>query len=194
MVVVDERKSGIVEKVKNSAFLKKLKTIKHIEVIFAIIIVAIIALCLTVPVGGNKEISVDERTEADYLEYIEAKLKSVLLNIKGVSSVEVMITYDGTIENVLANSKTYSSDKTVDSSSSSSRTTESDNKTESPVIIEADGKDTALIIKRILPEIKGVIVVAEGAESVKVRMDLLRAVQTVLDITADKVEIFEKNS
>ncbi len=41
------------------------------------------------------------------------------------------------------------------------------------------------------PEIKGVIVIAEGARDVRVKLDLIRAVQTALGISPQQVEVFE---
>ena len=43
------------------------------------------------------------------------------------------------------------------------------------------------------PEIKGVIVVAEGADDIAVRLNLLSAVQTILDISPDKVNVYKMN-
>ncbi|MGI6213207.1 MAG: hypothetical protein ACOYIQ_01475 [Christensenellales bacterium] len=40
------------------------------------------------------------------------------------------------------------------------------------------------------PKIKGVIIVAEGAQDVAVRLNLIRAAQTVLDIKSDTIEVF----
>ena len=47
----------------------------------------------------------------------------------------------------------------------------------------------ALIIKENQPKVRGVIVIAEGASSIAVRNSILSAVMTLLDVTADKVEI-----
>ena len=49
------------------------------------------------------------------------------------------------------------------------------------------------IIKEINPEIKGVIIVAEGAKDSKVKLKISRAVQTVLDIPAYRVTVYERN-
>ena len=42
------------------------------------------------------------------------------------------------------------------------------------------------------PEIRGVIVVAEGAADVSVRLDLQRAVCAVLNVPISAVEVFER--
>ena len=56
---------------------------------------------------------------------------------------------------------------------------------------EQGGNSKAVVTKEINPEIKGVIVVAEGAKDVKVQRKLTDAVQTVLDIPAYRVMVLE---
>ncbi len=41
------------------------------------------------------------------------------------------------------------------------------------------------------PKVRGVIVVAQGAGDIGVRMNLLNAVKTLLNVEADKVEILK---
>ena len=43
------------------------------------------------------------------------------------------------------------------------------------------------------PKIRGVIVVAEGASDIGVKLNLYNAVQTVLQVEASKVDVFEMN-
>ena len=43
-------------------------------------------------------------------------------------------------------------------------------------------------------EIKGVLVVAEGADNMEVKVQILRAVETLLSINADCIEIFTMNN
>lgn len=47
----------------------------------------------------------------------------------------------------------------------------------------------ALIIKEKQPKVRGVIVIAEGAQDISIRNNILSAVMTLLDVTAEKVEI-----
>ena len=61
------------------------------------------------------------------------------------------------------------------------------------MLINQSGTTTPLIVKEILPDVKGVIVIAEGADDIKVRLNLVNAVCTALAVDADKVEIFTKN-
>ena len=58
---------------------------------------------------------------------------------------------------------------------------------------EQGGTSKPLVLKEINPEIKGVIIVAEGANDPRVKLQLTEAVQTVLDVPAYRVSIFESN-
>ncbi len=99
-----------------------------------------------------------------------------------------MITYKGSVEYVTANTSNVNTNTTTDIS----RTTSTTSQTISPVIINSNGSSGPIIIKEIMPEVKGVIVVAEGAGNVIVRLELIRAVMVALDIGAEDIEIFTK--
>ena len=125
-----------------------------------------------------------------YYEQVENRLQTVLSEIKGAGNVKVMINYSGTSEIVTAVTKNTSTDKTTDKGSSTNRVTESTTEVTEPVIIQQNGEDTPVIIKEILPDIVGVIVVAEGAKDMSVKINLISAIQTLLNVSANKVEIF----
>ncbi len=43
------------------------------------------------------------------------------------------------------------------------------------------------------PDIKGVVIVAKGVEDTKVKMNILKAVQAVIDISSGRIEILNSN-
>ena len=108
----------------------------------------------------------------------------VLSAVDGAGQVNVMITVDGSPELVYANEKDQAS--STNSSGSVTASTYS-----SPIIINANGTSTALVMTEILPAVKGVIVVASGAGNVATKLDLLNAVSTLLDISTNQVTILK---
>ena len=46
-----------------------------------------------------------------------------------------------------------------------------------------------VIIKENYPVIKGVVIVAKGAENFSIKMDILEAVETVLEVDSDNITI-----
>ncbi len=49
-----------------------------------------------------------------------------------------------------------------------------------------------MVIKEVYPDVKGVIVSAEGASDIAVKKDIKEAVQAVLDVPAHRVCVYEK--
>ncbi len=129
--------------------------------------------------GAGKETTLAEQTEAD----MESRLEEILSKVDGAGNVEVVINYDSSGELIPAMSeeKSTSSDDKSNSSKESSE-----------IATVKSGSDTeAVIIKHIEPEVRGVIVVAEGADNIRVKIELLEAVKVVLDVGADKVQILK---
>lgn len=190
--VVDKRKKNKrTHQLGMSVWLDKIKRIKKLDVIVSVGVISLILVFCTGSFSrSNSNQSATQSTyENTYLQ-IEDRLSEVLSKISGAGRVSVMINFAGTSELVTEKTTNTSTDKTVDSDKSGNRETESKTESLSPVIIQKNGEDSPLIIKEILPEIVGVIVVAEGAKNTSVRINLLQAVQTLLSVSADKVEIF----
>ena len=57
------------------------------------------------------------------------------------------------------------------------------------VVIRKDGEDEPVIIKRSTPEIKGVLIVAEGASSSQVKQKIINAASTLLDVPVHKISV-----
>ena len=49
-----------------------------------------------------------------------------------------------------------------------------------------------VVLKEIYPEVKGVVVVAEGAGNAEVREKITRAVSVLMDIPVHRVQVFER--
>lgn len=70
-------------------------------------------------------------------------------------------------------------------------TTEMNQKAE---LVFAQGKGEPVIVKELGPQIKGIVIVAEGAKDVEIRSKLSRAVQSMLDLPAHRVMVLPKES
>ena len=67
------------------------------------------------------------------------------------------------------------------------------NETSQPATRSGEEGSEPIVLYEKEPEIRGVIVVAEGAADVAVRLDLQRAVCAVLDVPISAVEVFERS-
>lgn len=130
-------------------------------------------------------------TNIDYKESAEVQLKNILSEIKGVGEVDIMVTYESTTEVVPALNVKKSSQQTEEKDSKGGvRTTTQDDSSQN--IVMTNEKDKVIVIKEIKPQIRGVVIVAEGAADIKVKTELIEAVRTIFQIPAHKVMVYEK--
>lgn len=117
---------------------------------------------------------------------LEQRLTDILGLVRGTGKVKVMITYETGAEIVPAMS-------TDVSESILGLNGEGGNRTESsePVTVYRDGENEAIVLMERMPQVRGVIVVAEGAADVSVRMKLQSAVVAALGVEAGRVEVLE---
>lgn len=168
-------------------FLAKLKQTKHIGLIVTVIFILILILILfgnfnISSFGSNSQSvtasnSTTYQTSAEYAQMIEGKLKSILQKVKGAGDVEVMIAIkSGTSVKIAENSEQ------VTTSNSTTTTSE-------PILIENGSTKSPIVIGENLPTISGVVVVSSGANDIFVKMNLMNAVQTLIDVPQEKIQI-----
>ena len=132
-----------------SKLFEKLKNIKHIEIIIAIIF-GVILLMIYLSTFSNSSISNNSSaatTASAYSTELEDRLEGLLSNIKGAGKVKVMIV--------------------LKSGTELSSTT--------------------------LPEIASCIVVAEGADDLNVKLNILKAVESAIRVPTTNIEVLVGN-
>lgn len=132
-------------------------------------------------------------SDDNYAAEIQDQLSTILSKIAGAGKVSVMITYESGKELVTQKDKSVI-DKVTDEKDNDGGTRiineySIDDKT--VMVNQQGGSSQPVVVKEINPEIKGVIVVAEGAWDSKVKRKISQAVQTVLDIPAYRVTVLE---
>ncbi len=135
----------------------------------------------------NTELATSQNEER---EDLESKLKQILGKINGAGDVDVMITFESSEEIVPAfNSSTTTETTKEQDSSGGERTTT--NSTQSQTMITSTSNEP-VILKTSEAKIKGVIVVASGANNMAVKELLYDAVKTSLQVSGHQVEIYAK--
>lgn len=174
------------------AELKHAPTKKKIQYLTIALIMAAVLLLyfstLTAPDGKRQAPTAQPQAEQTAAE-IEQKLKDILSKVEGAGEVDVVINYESSSELVPAMSEQQNSSINQGEGTSS----ETKNESRDIATVKEGSATSALIIKEIQPVVRGVIVVAEGAGDIGVRLQLLEAVQTFLDVSADKVEVLKMN-
>ncbi len=166
--------------------LEQLKKGKKSEwlVVIVLIIVALLIYTSASSLFNNEESEAKSSTN-EYVASLEARLGEVLSNVKGAGKVSVMITVESGSEIVIATS----TEEKTNTSSGTSNSNQSTTIVEKPIII---GDEPVVLIEKA-PKIKGVIVVAQGASNIQVRLELLKAVQALLEVESSNVEVFVGN-
>lgn len=121
---------------------------------------------------------------------LETRLKEILEQIVGVGSVSVMITVDSTEEIVYGRDEQESQQITDENDKNGGRRHVTQVTKEGQIVMyEVSGQQTPVLVKKIKPRIRGVLVVAKGAENATVRRIILDAVEKGMDVPVSSISI-----
>lgn len=184
-------------------YIAKLKEVKNIEWVLIIlvlsIIVSIYASTINKPLRTNQdEDPTDKQSGLHWIEDSvdpesreEHRLRDILSAIKGAGKVEVMITYISGSEIVTAMNTVESTTTTEeeDNNGGTRQINQNDKNSQPSTFNDSEGSKP-IILKEVKPEIRGVIIISEGADDIRVKMELMKAVQVALGIKPNQVEVF----
>lgn len=185
--------------IKIKKYLEEVNNKKLINNLFIILIVGIIILIVVNIIIGEKQVTGNNSTlvetsdnstniDLNYESILETKLEDVLSHMVGVNEVRVMLTLEDTLEKVPAFNTTQNNETTNEiDSQGGTRETIRENMT---VQVATGSQGSLTVLKEIKPTIKGVIVIAKGADNLEVKEMLYEAVKTVLGISGNKVEVY----
>ncbi|MCQ6558157.1 stage III sporulation protein AG [Paenibacillus mendelii] len=137
---------------------------------------------------GGKE---GEGSSFEAIEHpLENRLKDILEKIVGVGSVTVLVTVDSTEEIIVGrNDKETQQITDENDKNGGKRHITSTTKDGQVVLYESSGGQSPLITKRIKPKIRGVLIVAKGAENGTVRRLVLDAVEKGLNVPVNRIAV-----
>ena len=158
------------------------------------------------PVPVNSEADVEEAkafagqkknqpsTMREYEEYYENQLKEAIEAIAGVEEATIFVNVDSTeqvvYEKNIINKKQITSET---DSNGGTREVEDQSKEEQVIIVREGEKEVPLVAETKKPEIRGVLVVAKGAEQIQVKKSIIEAVTRTLDVPSHRVSVLAKN-
>ena len=174
---------------------KNSKRIIENAVIFIVLLVIVIIVINGLNVKEDDTATVPTVVISDNskTESLEEKLENILGMIEGAGKVKVMISYLSSEEKVpiynVSENKTVTEEKDKEGGT---RKTESNN-IDKNIIFEETGNNKQPFIKQVeVPKTIGVIVVAEGANNIKVKENIINAVVAVIDVPQHRVQVFSK--
>jgi stage III sporulation protein AG len=120
-------------------------------------------------------------------EALEDRLSRILSRIEGAGEVSVSLTFARSGETEYAVNASTTMRTTEENGSGTLRSTTEQTSTDSLVL--ADGNGSPVTVRETMPEVQGVLVVAEGGDNAAVCSQISTALQNLLAIPAHKIVI-----
>lgn len=148
-----------------------------------ILLVGILLVVIAIPndsvkedASGETKGGESESQSQSYTRQMERRLENVLKKVEGVGNVDVMITYKSTSEKVVEKD-----------------TGQSDTTTEETTVYNdtQDGAKSPYVRMERMPEVEGVVVIAEGGNNAVVVKNITEAVQALFDVDTHKIKIMK---
>ena len=148
---------------------------------------------------GEKEVfkpaSDDKPKESiqDYEQEYENQLKDILETIIGVEDVSIVVNVDATSLKIFEkNRKTQETSTNETDKQGGKRTVSEMSSDEEIVIIKNGDKETPVVVQTKKPDIRGVLVGAQGVDNVQIKKTIIEAVTRVLDVPSHRVAVAPK--
>lgn len=162
----------------NNALFSSLKgKLKNGKLLEWIIIITLVVMAILIIYNAfftqKKESSVASSTTSGYTTELEARLAKTLQEIEGVGSVQVMITTSTENTKVIAEETITNADGSI---------------TKKPILVGGN----VVVIEELPPKIIGVVIVAEGGNTLSVRFALIEAAASALNIKQSIIKVYAK--
>ncbi|WNB93584.1 stage III sporulation protein AG [Bacillus sp. NEB1478] len=130
-----------------------------------------------------------------YEDRYSNELKDLLEQMQGVGRVSVWVELSRTEQKAFATDDSTQRQTTSENDKNGGKRTIEDQKVdEKIVIVSNDGKEEPIVVTTEKPKIKGVAVLAEGAENIQTKAMIIDLVTKVFDIGSNEVFVGPKNS
>lgn len=183
----------LLSKFKESSNKKQIENIVIFLVLLIIVIIVINSLFSEEKSVKGESVAVSNIANDVTHDDLENKLKNILSSMNGVGSVEVMISYSNTIEQIpMYDTKENTTVVEEEDTNGGTRKTKETSNEQSIIYEEKNSTKIPAIKSTIMPEVIGVIVVAEGANNSVVKENIKNAVEAVVNIPSHRIQIFAK--
>ncbi|PLT34752.1 stage III sporulation protein AG [Bacillus sp. V5-8f] len=145
-----------------------------------------------VPAFGNKQPE-EIKSIKDYEKYLQTEMKEALEAIAGVSNVKVVVNVDASEQKIFEKNKVTQKQVTEETDQEGGkRTVEDTNIDEQLVIVKSGEKEGPIVLETKKPKIRGVLVVAKGADHIEIKKWIIEAVTRSLDVPSHRVAVMPK--
>ncbi|MFC0269901.1 stage III sporulation protein AG [Metabacillus herbersteinensis] len=130
---------------------------------------------------------------SDYEAEYEKQLKEALEAILGVDDVTVVVNVDATSLKVLEKNRVSQTQGTEETDREGGKRKVDDTSTDEQVVVIREGeKETPIILQVKKPEVRGVLVVAKGADNIHIKKTIVESVTRVLGVASHRVQVAPK--
>jgi len=142
-----------------------------------------------VPTFGSKK----NTAITDYEKKYEEQLQEVLEQIDGVSKVEVIVNLDATEAKVYEKNTVTQKQSTDETDREGGKRKVEDISTDEKLVIVRSGdQEKPVVVKTEKPKVRGILVVAKGADNIEVKKWIIEAVTRSLDVPSHRVAVLPK--
>ena len=139
---------------------------------------------------NNTDVVALPRSQSDYREKLETDLADRLQRMQGVEDVSVLITLEGGPISEYAQNEETTERTTTEEDGAGGQRDVSEVTIRSQAVMARDGSgDDAVITRQTDPLIRGVMVIAKGAENPAVKEQITLAVEAALSLSAHRIHV-----
>lgn len=139
---------------------------------------------------GKKD---ESMTMKDYESMYASELSEVLDKVVGVDDVSVVVNLESSEEEVVEKDVRTNEQVTAEEDpKGGTRRIQENSKDEKVVLQRGENGDVPIVVKKMKPRVRGVLVVAKGAENLQVKAAIIEAIQRVLDVPVHRISVLPK--
>lgn len=140
--------------------------------------------------------NIKDKEAESYERYMENKLEQAISVMDGAGKVKVIITVSASKEEVVEKDVPTVTNNTMESDAEggSRNVNETEAKEETVYVKKSDGSTAPYVKKTLQPLIEGIVVVAQGGDSPKVKKNITEAIVALFDIEPHKIIVVKMKS
>ncbi len=135
----------------------------------------------------------DEPRKSSLEKSYEAELKNALELMSGVNNVTVMVKLSSSEKKVYEKNNSITKKQTEETDKDNGKRNIEEETSDNKVVVIDDGnQNIPLVIQTDMPEVTGVLIVADGVDNITIKSKVIEAVTKVLDVPSHRVAVMAR--
>ncbi|QKS70957.1 hypothetical protein FLK61_30000 [Paenalkalicoccus suaedae] len=172
--------------------LKQLGKKQRLYLLISLLCIGIILMILSFTPERSNESQTAHEIEQEEAT-MEERLQDMLEGVLGISNVTVFITLEGSGRNEFEKNKQKSTSQSREQLQEGGMRVTTDEKIDEQLItVREDKGESPVLIEHHYPEIRGVLITANGVEDINSRTWIIEAVSRALDVSTHRISVMPK--